>query len=63
MKTILYAKISKELLYSQGKELGLEGEALKFFTFYNEVLIEVEVDPKTGYVSNERIFDKSEIKL
>lgn len=48
MRIITYFHRSKEDLYNDGKKAGLTGDALNFFTYLNEVKIELEVDPKTG---------------
>lgn len=49
-KVTAYAELSKEYLYQLGGEIGLEGDALRMFMFFNEIKIELDVDEKTGDV-------------
>ena len=46
----VYASISREHLYEQGKSIGLEGEALDFFCYTNEVALRLYVNYATGEV-------------
>jgi len=43
-KAIIYAEISKEAAYNKGVEIGLTGEELSVFTYFNEVKLEIEID-------------------
>jgi hypothetical protein len=45
-------------LIEVGKESGLTEQALKFFRYFNEVKVEVDVDPETGEVLDCIIKDK-----
>lgn len=55
MKITLYAAISKEQLLEKGKDF-LDGDELRMFCCFNEVLIEVEVDKSSGIVTGAEIF-------
>jgi hypothetical protein len=44
LKTKIYAEISRESAYEKGEQLGLKGEALRMFSFFNEVELEIEID-------------------
>ena len=50
IETTICAEISREKADTKGEELGLTGEALRVFSYFNEVEIEIEVDEKTGLV-------------
>jgi hypothetical protein len=50
IKTEVYAHISRESLYEIGTEIGLTGEALKMFTYFEEVKLTLLVDKETGHV-------------
>ena len=49
IKTRIFAIISREQAYEVGEKVGLEGEALNLFSFFNEVELEIEID-KNGLV-------------
>uniref|UniRef100_A0A6H1ZDX6 Uncharacterized protein n=1 Tax=viral metagenome TaxID=1070528 RepID=A0A6H1ZDX6_9ZZZZ len=51
VKTKIYAQISRESAYTKGFALGLTGEALKRFSYFNEVELIVDVDDQ-GMVQN-----------
>jgi len=55
MKIRIYAHPSKESLYDAGESAGLTGEALNYFTYFNEVAIDLDVDEDTGHVNNATI--------
>lgn len=44
IKTTIYAEISRESAYEKGKQIGLTGEALRMFSYFNEVKLVIEVD-------------------
>lgn len=45
----MYLHSSKESNYELGKQIGLRGNALKYFVYaLYEVMFDVEVDPETG---------------
>ena len=44
IKTTVYANISKEDAYDKGVKIGLTGEALNMFKYFNEVVLEIEID-------------------
>lgn len=46
----LHASISKEQLHETGSAAGLEGKALAYFCYYNEVKLTVNINPTTGEV-------------
>lgn len=44
IKTTIYAQISRESAYEKGEAIGLKREALKLFSWFNEVELEIEVE-------------------
>ena len=44
IKTTIYAKISRESAYEKGKLIGLTGEALRMFSYFNEVKLVIKID-------------------
>ena len=44
VKTKMYAQIDRDSAYIKGVALGLTGEALKRFSYFNEVCLIIEVD-------------------
>lgn len=51
IKATICAEISREKAYLKGKELGLTGDAVRVFSYFNEVELEIEVDEKSGIVT------------
>ena len=51
VKTKMYAHIDSDSTYEKGVALGLTGEALKRFSYFNEVELIVDVDDQ-GMVQN-----------
>ena len=55
IKTVkIYAHMSNESLYETGKKAGLRGDALNYFSHFNEVELEARVDVETGVVLSHR---------
>jgi hypothetical protein len=44
IKTRIFASISKENAYEKGEQIGLSGEALNMFKYFNEVELEIKID-------------------
>lgn len=51
VKTKIYTHIDRDSAYTKGVDLGLTGEALERFSYFNEVELIVDVDDQ-GMVSN-----------
>ena len=49
LKTKINAYIDRDSAYEKGVAIGLKGEALKVFSYFNEVELVIEVD-NTGRV-------------
>jgi hypothetical protein len=54
-KVRVYVQLSKEALVGYGLGAGLRDEALDFFKHYNEVLLDLTVDFKTGEVLKAKV--------
>lgn len=47
----VYAHLDKESLYEYGKQAGLEGKALNYFCYFNEVEMNLAVDAENGAIT------------
>lgn len=56
MKIRVHAHTSTEAMFEAGKKAGLSDEAANFFRFFQEVELELEVDPATGTVISAEVF-------
>lgn len=43
-KTTIYAYVDRDTAWEKGEKLGLKGEALRMFSHFNEIKLEIEID-------------------
>jgi len=57
MKIIVYASFDSDMMSDKGKESGLSETASDFFSCFQEMKVELEVEEETGKVINAKIID------
>ncbi|OGR01130.1 MAG: hypothetical protein A2511_16420 [Deltaproteobacteria bacterium RIFOXYD12_FULL_50_9] len=58
MKIKVYASLSSESLFEKGKEAGLAEGAADYFSYCNEIELELDVHPESGAVYGAKVTQK-----